>query len=123
MRHQVLLILFAAALGLSQPAAATYNATATGTVLTLQQDSSMDGSTAKTFSFNIANQPANSCPGGTFARFLVSPTTVPDTQTRKNMLAILLAAKLAGSQVVVGYDNGGGFCDQRMLGVYWIEII
>jgi hypothetical protein len=53
--------------------------------------------------------PTTGCPGGT-AGFEFSPASVTDAQTRKNMLAVLLAAKVSGIAVKIVYDNAGAFC-------------
>jgi hypothetical protein len=62
-------------------------------------------------------------PCGAFNRFLVSPQSVPDPQTRKNLLALLLAAKTAGLTLQVRYDPDGGHCDQGMISVFFIVIL
>jgi hypothetical protein len=107
-------------LGFSMHAEATYNATAVGTVGYLQQSSPSVGATPETFIFTISPQPSVSCGG--FNYFIISPNSVTDAQTRKNMIALLLTAKASGSQVEVAYDSTGGFCDQGMIGVYYITV-
>lgn len=54
--------------------------------------------------------------------FAISPATVPDAQTRKNMVAANLSAKLTGATVEVAYDSTGATCDQQMLAVYYFVI-
>jgi hypothetical protein len=51
--------------------------------------------------------PGTSCPSSPSAPTLLEfdSTSVPDAQTRNNMLAILLAAKLAGSTIAIAYDG------------------
>jgi len=103
------------------PAHATYNATVTSEVEFIQQmSSSLPGSTPESVSFKLIGQPTVTC--GPFQQFIISPTSVPDAQTRKNMLAILIAAKATGAQVQVAYDNTGGFCDQQMVAVYYLVL-
>jgi len=99
---------------------AAYNSTATGTVVTIQQNSAPVSSVtvAETFNFTISAQPNVSC-GNASRQFAVSPNSVPDTQTRKNMLALLMFAKATGGQVEVAYDDTPT-CDQGMLQVYYI---
>jgi hypothetical protein len=104
----------------SMYAEATYNATAVGTIGFLQQSSPSVGATPETFIFTISPQPTVSCGG--FNYFIVSPNSVTDAQTRKNMIALLLTAKASGSQVEVAYDSTGGFCDQGMIAVYYITV-
>jgi hypothetical protein len=96
-------------------------ATATGTVHILQQDSTSVGAAPETTVFTISPQPSVSC--GTFSDFVISPNTVTDAQTRKNMVALLLLAKATGNPVEIAYDNSGGFCDQGMIAVYFIEML
>ena len=107
-----------ACLLVSLPAGATYNATATGTVVYVMQDAPSMGYVPETFSFTITNQPSVSC--ATFQYFTISPNSITDAQTRKNMIALVLEAKATGGQIEVAYDNTGGFCDQHMIGVYYI---
>ncbi|HEX5208002.1 MAG TPA: hypothetical protein VFW10_09460 [Steroidobacteraceae bacterium] len=107
-----------ACLLVSLPAGATYNATATGTVAYVQQDSPAMGYAPETFTFTITNQPSVAC--GAFHYFIISPNSIPDAQTRKNMVALVVEAKATGGQVEVAYDSTGGYCDQGMIGVYYI---
>jgi hypothetical protein len=103
-------------------ASAGYNATATGTVNFIQQMSPSMG-TAETFLFAISGQPTVTCGSG-FHYFIVSPNSITDPQTRKNMLAILMLAKGTAATVVVGYDSAtapGNSCDQGYPVVYWLE--
>ena len=106
------------------PAGAGYNATATGTVNFIQQMSPSMG-TAESFIFAISGQPALTCGSG-FHYFIVSPNSITDPQTRKNMLAILMLAKGTGASIVVGYDSAtapGNSCDQGYPVVYWLETL
>jgi hypothetical protein len=56
-------------------------------------------------------QPATGCPVSGNGFFLFSPGSVPDAQTRKNLIATLFSAQASGSTLVVIYDNTGKFCD------------
>lgn len=112
----------AAGIFLSANAHATYNATSTGTVKSIQQSSPSVGATPGTFYFQISTQPTVNC-GAASGYFIVSPNSVSDAQTRINFLAILMSAQATGSQVEVAYDSTGGFCDQGAVGVYYIVII
>ena len=107
-----------------EPAIAGYSATASGTVNFVQQMASPSMGTAETFLFAISGQPALSCGSG-FNYFVISPNSVPDAQTRKNLVAQLMMAKATGATVVVGYDSasaGTNSCDQGYPIVYWLEV-
>jgi len=104
----------------SMPTHATYNATVIGTLSFVQQMGPNVGYTAETISFQLSNQPSVAC--GSFQNFVISPTSVPDAQTRKNMLAILITAKASDAQVQVAYDSTGGYCDQGMPAVYYLVL-
>lgn len=43
--------------------------------------------------------------------FVFNPTDIPDAQTRKNMLTLLLAARTSGIPLTVDWDNAGAHCD------------
>lgn len=103
------------------PARATYNATAVGTVLQVTQYSTSLAYSPETISFVISNQPSVSC--AQFQYFVISPSTVTDAQTRKNLVALLLEAKATGGTVQVAYDSQGGFCDQGMIGIYYVTAL
>lgn len=105
----------------SQQAIAVYNATVTGNIVFIQQDGPNVGYAAETINFRLDNQPTVNCGSG-FQQFSISSGTVSDAQTRKNMLSMLMMAKATASQVTVGYDGTGGFCDQGMPGVYYIVL-
>ena len=106
----------------SYTARATYNATATGTVAIITQMGVVNGMAAETIAFTISPMPA-AVPGAQFQQFVISPNSVPDPQTRRNMVALLLSAKATGTPVEVAYDNLGGFLDQQLIGVYFIEAL
>jgi len=108
-----------ASLSIPAVSTATYNATVIGTVVYVQQDSPSVGYTPETFTFTVTNQPNLNCGSG-FAYFVVSPNSVTDAQTRKNLLTLVLFAKATGGQIEVAYDKNGGFCDQGMIGVYYV---
>lgn len=77
--------------------------TATGTVVNLVVDSTAAGSAPEEISFQVSNMPNTGCPSGSW--FFFTPTDVTDAQTRKNMVATLLAAKLSGASINVVYSN------------------
>jgi hypothetical protein len=108
-------------LGVTLVASAGYNTIATGTVTIIQQTTAAQGGTAGTFRFQISTQPTVAQCGGLGGWFSVSPNTIPDAQTRSNLLALLLTAYTSGTQVGIGYDSTGGFCDQIAIGVYFIN--
>jgi hypothetical protein len=53
---------------------------------------------------------ATGCPmnNGIFA---FSATSVTDAESRRGMLAVLLAAQAQGAPIIVVYDDAGRFCD------------
>jgi hypothetical protein len=114
----IALLSIIAGAGLSMPARATYNATVTGTITIVQQDSGVLMSPETTI-FQLSTQPTVAC---TLHYFAISPATVPDAQTRKNMVATILTAKATGATVEVAYDSTGGYCDQQMVAVYYLII-
>lgn len=86
--------------------------TASGTVINLVLDSTAGGQAPEVVSFQVTNMPNTGCPNG--AWFFFAPTSVTDAQTRKDMLATLLAAKLTGATVNIVYsstvcDAGSGY--------------
>jgi len=85
----------------SLAARATYNATVIGTVSTISQFGTALQFDPETVVFDLANQPTTACPQG--SHFILSPNSVTDAQTRKNMLAILLHAKATGTQVEIAH--------------------
>ena len=100
-------------------ASAVYNATLAGKVTYVQHMGPGVGYATGTFTFTLDTL-TTSCIAGGFKQFVVSPATIPDADTRKAFLAILLAAKSSDAQVTVAYDNAGGYCDQGGYGVYYI---
>ena len=77
--------------------------TASGTVINLVLDSTAAGQSPEEVSFQITNMPNTGCPAPSW--FFFTPTSVTDAQTRKDMLATLLAAKLTGATVNIVYSN------------------
>jgi hypothetical protein len=59
----------------------------------------------------VLDQPlaATGCPGGTRG-FEFDSKSVTDAATRRNMLSVLLGAKLAGANITIVYDDGATFC-------------
>ena len=108
-----------AILAIAPQASAVYNATLTGKVTYVQHMGPGVGYVTGTYTFTLDTL-TTSCVSGGFKQFVVSPSTIPDADTRKAFLAILLSAKAAGAQVAVAYDNAGGYCDQGGYGVYYI---
>lgn len=121
--YKILYCGVAAVLGVtfSLAAGAAYNASASGTVTHIQQEAPSLPSSAETFVFQISNQPTGLC--GPFNFFIISPASVTDAQTRKNLVAMVLMAKAMGSQITVAYDNTGASCDQQFPVVYYIQIL
>lgn len=105
--------------GLSIPAQASYNATVIGIVTIVQQDSGVLMS-PETMIFQLSTQPTVACPLHYFA---ISPATVADANTRRNMVAAILTAKATGATVEVAYDSTGAYCDQQMVAVYYFLIM
>jgi|HubBroStandDraft_6_1064221.scaffolds.fasta_scaffold1051838_2 hypothetical protein len=106
------------------PVSAGYNSTVTGTLNFIQQMSTTMSYSPETVVFALTNQPTFSCGSG-FSYFIISPNSVTDAQTRKNMMGLLMMAKSTGAQVIVGYDKAsvqGGSCDQGYAMVYWLEV-
>jgi hypothetical protein len=107
----------------SVPSAHAAQADATGYVVMITQLSAAAGYTAETVEFRLDNQPSVAGCTPWTTTFSISPNTIPDAQTRKNMLALLLTAKTQGTAVEVRYDNAGSFCDGGAIGVYYIEVL
>lgn len=65
-----------------------------------------------TFIMSFAPQ-ATGCTnvGGDKQVFVFSATDIPDAQTRKNMLTLLMAARTSGIPLTVDWDNAGAHCD------------
>jgi len=98
---------------------ATYNDAVVSTLASVQQMSTTLWFGPETFVFTLDNPP-NTTWCGPYHSFAISPATISDAQTRKNMVAILLTAKASGGRVQVAFDNTGGFCDQGFMGVYYV---
>jgi hypothetical protein len=110
-------VVLIAAMTWSLAARATYNATVIGTVSTFTQFGTALQFDPETVICDLDNQPTIPCPQG--SHFILSPNTITDAQTRRNMVAILLHAKATGRQVEVAYDNADGYCDQGYAAVYY----
>jgi len=121
MRHGVVVaVALLGGLGASFVASAT-QVVATGTVTQLQQNTTADGYTAGTFSFQLSGQPSVPACGTRGGWFVVSSNSISDAQTRINIFALLLTASTAGTQVSVLYDNAGALCDQTGIAVYYVN--
>src|SRR5438105_2904303 len=66
------------------------------------------GNQAGTLLFGLSSQPTTGCSNNNY--FEVSPGTVSDPESRRNIYATLLTARATGIQVAVQYDTGS-FCD------------
>ena len=102
-----------AMLGLVSPLfatpAAAANRTLTGTISVLGVQSTTQNIPEVVDIVLSAPLAATGCPGGTRG-FEFDSRSVTDAQTRKNMLAALLGAKLAGASVTIVYDDGSTSC-------------
>jgi len=66
------------------------------------------GNQAGTLLFALSSQPTTGCSNNNY--FEVSPSTVTDPESRRNIYATLLTARATGIQVAVSFDTGA-FCD------------
>ena len=79
------------------------------------------GALPETIAITFAGQPTVSCSG--YQEFVISPGTVPDAQTRKNMYALLLTAKATGASVTVSYEGTANtFCESGRAGIYYLTL-
>src|SRR5258708_10065820 len=101
-------LMVAATIGLHVSANAA-NAVLTGTITGLSVQSTEQAPPEVVDIVMSVRPPATGCPAGT-AGFEFSPASVTDAQTRKNILAVLIAAKLAGTTITIVYDNAGAYC-------------
>jgi hypothetical protein len=72
------------------------------------------GSAPESVSFTMSFGPQTtgcSNSGGTNQVFVFNPTDITDAQTRKNMLALLMAARISGTPITVDWDTAGADCD------------
>jgi hypothetical protein len=72
------------------------------------------GSAAESVNFTMSFGPQTTgCtnPDQTNQVFVFNPTDITDPQTRKNMLALLMSARISGTPVTVDWDNAGAYCD------------
>jgi hypothetical protein len=111
MRHFAFITtLFLAFLGLSAVSSAQGYSTVTGTLATVMVESTVGGLGAEIVSFKLTNQPTSTgCANSGY--FIFSAADVTDANTRKNMLAALLAARVSGATVSIVY--GGTACDSQ----------
>jgi hypothetical protein len=91
------------AFGVSMTAPAQNNSTVSGNVINFLTGSTIQASQPEGIAFQIANMPNTGCTNGGW--FVINPTAVPDANTRKNLVATLLGAKLAGVSVNVVYNS------------------
>jgi hypothetical protein len=110
--------------GLSIPAwggNGQYGFTLMGTVHIVQQNSTLQAGSPETILFSVDGQPTPLHCGN---YFVISPNSITDAQTRKNLVALLMMAKSTGNQIEVAYDSQSGTpCDQGMTPVYFIELL
>jgi hypothetical protein len=72
------------------------------------------GSAAQSVNFIMSFGPQTtgcSNPDTTNQVFVFNPTDITDTQTRINMLMVILAARTSGIPLGVDWDNAGADCD------------
>jgi hypothetical protein len=121
-RTSVFRVLVAASCALcAVPAAAVWNAETTGTVVWVGMYAP-DAAAAQTVLFRLSNQPTTGCAAND--AFSVSPATITDAQTLKNMVALVMAAKASGAPIMVAHDSGS-VCEPsgrpRVYFVQWKE--
>lgn len=103
--HRAVVSAFVAliALGVSMTARAQNNSTVSGNVINLLIGSTIQASEPEGIAFQIANMPNTGCSNGGW--FVINPAAVTDANTRKNLVATLLGAKLAGVSVNLVYSS------------------
>jgi hypothetical protein len=103
------------------PAGAVWNAETTGTVAWVGMYAP-DAAAAQTVLFRLSNQPTTGCAAND--AFALSPASITDAQTLKNMVALVMAAKASGAPIMVAHDSGSA-CDTtgrpRVYFVQWKE--
>jgi len=113
MRHHLRAALVILAIFAAQGPANAATAVAIGTIVTLSASSNISAPAAEMVIFNLSTQPAASATGCSAPApyFAISAASVTDAATRRDMLAVLMAARVAGLTVLVSYDNAGAYCD------------
>jgi hypothetical protein len=101
---------------------ATWNAETTGSVEWVGMYAP-DAAGAQAVLFRLSNQPTTGCAAND--AFSLSPASISDPQTLKNMVALVLAAKASGQPILVAHDSGAA-CDAttsrpRVYFVQWRE--
>jgi hypothetical protein len=85
-----------------------------GTVLSVFSSGAGSSPQQVTFTMSFAPQ-TTGCSGPssdpTNQVFVFNPTDISDTQTRINMLTLVLAARTSGIPLTVDWDNAGADCD------------
>jgi hypothetical protein len=107
----VILMILSASLVTTRDAFATYNANTTGVVIQVLFYAETDN-----ILLRLGNQPT-SHPSCNPAYFVLS-YEIPEAR-RKAMVAMLLAARISGEPINIGYDNTGS-CANGMIRVYEI---
>jgi len=115
----VLAIAFPTSTSLTQPSSAASplvpvtgaaDSTVTGTLASVGVESTVLGLGPEIATFVMTNQPTSTgCPSSIV--FMFTAADVTDSNTRKNMLATLLAARVSGASVTVVYS--GSYCDSQ----------
>lgn len=83
-----------------------------GTVLSVFVGGAGSPAESVTFTMSFAAQTTGCTnPYQTNQVFVFNPTDISDAQTRKNMLALLMAARVSGATITVDWDNAGAYCD------------
>jgi hypothetical protein len=113
MRHHLRAALVILAMLAVQSTANATIAVVTGTIVQLSINSNINTPATEIVIFNLTTQPAAAATGcsAPASFFAFSASSVTDAATRRDMLAVLLAAKTAGVSVLVSYDNAGAYCD------------
>jgi len=84
--------------------------TGTVTALFVSGAESPAESVSFTMSFGVQTTGCTN-PAPTNQIFVFTPADISDAQTRKNMLALLMAARISATPVTVDWDNAGANCD------------
>jgi hypothetical protein len=121
-RRSLLRVLVVAGCALcTVPAAAVWNTETIGTVVWVGMYAP-DVTVAQTVIFRLSNQPTTGCAAND--AFSLSPATITDAQTLKNMVALVMAAKASGAPIMVAHDSGS-VCEPsgrpRVYFVQWKE--
>jgi uncharacterized protein YraI len=64
-----------------------------------------------TMSFAVQTTGCTNTGNGVNQVYTFNPNDIADTQTRNNMLSVILASRASGIPLTVDYDNAGADCD------------